>query len=114
MGKGKSSVVKNNCIQGVVVRGTTCCREVDKSSDTYYEVPDGVGRTYEEVVEGPDVRDGQKHLRNQVITGKNDEMAKLQEGAWAMDQAGNERGKDRRSNVEIRDGATIKVNILKF
>ena len=94
MGKGKSSVVKNNCIQGVVVRGTTCCKKVDKSSDTYYEVPDGVGRTYDEVDEGPDVREGQKHLRNQVITVKNDEMAKLQEGAWAMEQAGNERGKD--------------------
>ena len=94
--------------------GTTCCKKVDKSFDTYYEVPDGGERTYDEVDEGVDVGEGQKHMRNPVISLKENGMEKLQGGAWAMKQTGDERVKDGRSNVETWDGATNKVNILKF
>jgi len=96
------------------VTGTSCCKKVDKSFDTYYEVPDGGERMYDEVDEGQDFGEGRKHLRNQVITSKEYEMEKLQDGAWAMKETGDERVKDGMSNVETWDGATKKVNILKF
>ena len=102
--------------------------------ETFYEVPDGVARIYDEVVEGQDggvkklenQRDdggvknsknqgddgGVKNLKNQKdITTKDYVMEDLQDGAWCLGQARSESEKSEFKNVETRKDNVNKVRI---
>ena len=90
--------------------------------ETFYEVPDGVARIYDEVEEGQDggvkklenQRDdgGVKNSKNQKdITTKDYVMEDLQDGAWCLGQARSESEKSEFKNVETRKDNVNKVRI---
>ena len=90
--------------------------------ETFYEVPDGVARIYDEVEEGQDggVKNlenqrndgGVKNLKNQRdITTKDYVMEDLQDGAWCLGQARSESEKSEFKNVETRKDNVNKVRI---
>ena len=90
--------------------------------ETFYEVPDGVARIYDEVEEGEDggvknlenQRDdgGVKNLKNQRdITTKDYVTEDLQDGAWCLGQARSESEKNEFKNVETRKDIVNKVRI---
>ena len=90
--------------------------------ETFYEVPDGVARIYDEVEEGQDggvkklenQRDdgGVKNSKNQKdITTKDYVMEDLQDGAWCLGQARSESEKNEFKNVETRKDIVNKVRI---